>query len=478
MEVRKNEVKDPDPNASSGRVSPESISRSHPECPHCGLPTFRDEDSNFFCASCEGTFEGIEGSLKPKLFTEKKKSLLVPIVVISLVVMMIIISTVGIIFLLRYEESGLIDIDDVAEIRELEAKYDVSVEYMKPSLYDDYVQSSLDEDRRRELWELERFYECMLVMDPKWDLVSLVENSSSANVLAFYDTETENITIIEGSGSEVHTNYILSHELTHALQDQNFDLDSFYPSGSFDQDLARLAVIEGDAMITMEMWAEENLNLYQRTKLSRDIIISSFRTDAYYDLEYYNEIISEMEYFPYIEGMEFVNDVYATGGYNEVNELYTERTPLSTEQILHFEKFLQMEPPEHIDLNIIQLGMEVSFETTVGEKLITEILPALDHTIGILNSNRTDIGWGGDRFVYLENGSDFLSIFATQWDTGSINDVFHDQFHDKLFWHGAGINVDSVMVNGAHMSLFKDGRRTYILRSNDRELLERGMSTL
>jgi hypothetical protein len=49
---------------------------------------------------------------------------------------------------------------------------------------------------------------------------------------------------------------IMAHELTHALQDQHFNLRRFdhWPKGDSDAELAAHALIEGDATMTMAMY--------------------------------------------------------------------------------------------------------------------------------------------------------------------------------------------------------------------------------
>src|SRR5258708_3047175 len=53
---------------------------------------------------------------------------------------------------------------------------------------------------------------------------------------------------------------IMAHELTHALQDQHFNLRRFehWPKGDSDADLAAHTLIEGDAMLTMALYVANN----------------------------------------------------------------------------------------------------------------------------------------------------------------------------------------------------------------------------
>src|SRR6202008_1744154 len=55
--------------------------------------------------------------------------------------------------------------------------------------------------------------------------------------------------------------FLYSHEYTHALQDQNFDLQAFQPDSLHDQSdrqLARQALVEGDAYVTVTYWLQKN----------------------------------------------------------------------------------------------------------------------------------------------------------------------------------------------------------------------------
>src|SRR5215831_7784750 len=54
---------------------------------------------------------------------------------------------------------------------------------------------------------------------------------------------------------------IMAHELTHALQDQHFNLRRFehWPKGDSDAELAAHALIEGDATLAMVMYVSSDL---------------------------------------------------------------------------------------------------------------------------------------------------------------------------------------------------------------------------
>jgi hypothetical protein len=53
---------------------------------------------------------------------------------------------------------------------------------------------------------------------------------------------------------------VMAHELTHALQDQHFNLKRFehWPKGDSDAQLAAHALVEGDATLAMKLYMEKN----------------------------------------------------------------------------------------------------------------------------------------------------------------------------------------------------------------------------
>ncbi len=80
---------------------------------------------------------------------------------------------------------------------------------------------------------------------PSFDVRS-ASGGQAALVGAYYDFKTNKITVFENPSPE-----ILLHELVHALQDQNFDLDAYSSAAtSTDEALARRAIVEGDATLS------------------------------------------------------------------------------------------------------------------------------------------------------------------------------------------------------------------------------------
>jgi hypothetical protein len=139
---------------------------------------------------------------------------------------------------------------------------------------------------------------------------------------------------------------IMAHELTHALQDQHFNLRRFehWPKGDSDAELAAHALIEGDATLAMALYVANN------PLVALAFLKSLGATGmASVELDKAPRALRESLLFPYQDGEKWVNALYKRGGWNEVSQAFT-TLPQSTEQILHPEKYFAHEAPVKVTL--------------------------------------------------------------------------------------------------------------------------------
>ncbi|HEX3083316.1 MAG TPA: hypothetical protein VHP99_02235, partial [Pyrinomonadaceae bacterium] len=134
---------------------------------------------------------------------------------------------------------------------------------------------------------------------------------------------------------------VMAHELTHALQDQHFDLRRFehWPKGDSDAELAAHALIEGDATLAMVLYVSSN-PMRALTFLKS---LGSMGVDTK-ELDQAPRVVRESLLFPYQEGLNWTRAVYKQGGWSQVSQAFT-TLPQSTEQIMHPEKYLAHEAP-------------------------------------------------------------------------------------------------------------------------------------
>jgi hypothetical protein len=139
---------------------------------------------------------------------------------------------------------------------------------------------------------------------------------------------------------------VMAHELTHALQDQHFNLRRFehWPKGDSDAELAAHALIEGDATLAMSFYV-------LRDPLRALAFLKSMGAKgvASEELDKAPRALRESLLFPYQEGLIWTRRLYGEGGWDRVSKAFTE-LPQSTEQILHPEKYFAHEAPVKMTL--------------------------------------------------------------------------------------------------------------------------------
>jgi hypothetical protein len=210
---------------------------------------------------------------------------------------------------------------------------------------------------------------------------------------------------------------VMAHELTHALQDQHFNLRRFekWPKGDSDAELAAHALIEGDATLAMKLYMARN-------PLVAFAFIRSFGSGAMASKQFEKapRSLRESLIFPYEEGMEWATVVYKRDGWKGVSHAFAD-LPQSSEQILHPEKYFAHEAPVKIILPELrgQLGSQWKrIDSDVNGEWSYFLI--LDQFLNAeADSKRAAAGWGGDRYAVYESSASGEVLIAQDsvWDT-------------------------------------------------------------
>ncbi|MDQ3756109.1 MAG: hypothetical protein M3371_15425, partial [Acidobacteriota bacterium] len=210
---------------------------------------------------------------------------------------------------------------------------------------------------------------------------------------------------------------VIAHELTHALQDQHFNLRRFekWPTGDSDAELAAHALVEGDAMLTMMQYVLRNPAI----ALGMLKALGGSGASATEQLDRAPRVLRETLMFPYTQGMTFATQVQRRGGWPLVSAAYKD-LPQSTEQILHPEKYFAREAPLKVELAVIARALgngwqRLDFDVN-GEWSYYLILDEFLKSPAA--SREAAAGWGGDRYAVYENAKTGAVVVAQQtvWD--------------------------------------------------------------
>lgn len=275
----------------------------------------------------------------------------------------------------------------------------------------------------------------------------------AGQVVGFYDPASQGLYLLSDSGGVGPIEKLtFSHEYTHALQDQNFGLAGLATDtpDQGDRDLARTALPEGDATLTMTLWAEENLSLGELLAVA-GYSLTGPQADQ---LAGAPAILRETLTFPYEDGVSFVEGVYEDGGWAAVDRLYA-NPPDSTSQILHPELYADGVKPVAVSLPAVPAslgsGWKLTMQDTLGELQLRVWLkgenPSSVETAAAASATSD---WGGDRIGLYEGPSGaWAVVLYTAWRSAAGATAFSAAAYQRLTTLGGQFRVcgDSTHVN-------------------------------
>lgn len=262
-------------------------------------------------------------------------------------------------------------------------------------------------------------------------------DSAADGIAGFYDFRTKTMNLVNWVSPD-RQRPIMAHELTHALQDQNFNLMSWEHAASLrtsnngmqvqwdeaQESDARRAVIEGQAMIVFFDWM---LKPYGRTLAdtpSAMDFINAKLTETYdTSLVVHNAplIFKESAIFPYREGLMFELALLKKGGVHQAFAQAFAHPPADTHQILEPDAYFagQRIPPVIIpDLSaILQPQYEPYDLGTIGQLDVR----VFSQQFGTDNDMFTiTAGWRGGSYVAVERASAAKAGTVSTADVGLV----------------------------------------------------------
>jgi hypothetical protein len=299
-------------------------------------------------------------------------------------------------------------------------------------------------------------YVALHIMDPETDLYQTYVDLLSSQVASYYDADNHIFyEVVDPDHPVVFREFIAAHEFIHALQDQYAYLDHEFEND--DEHLAFLCVVEGDAVFHQYMYL--------------DTMTSSERQDLFafaatLDIPVVNQFLENVLMLRYDLGLEFVaqmsfSGVDVTSG---VDALY-EKLPISTEQVMHPEKYMSYELPLPVTLPSLP-GWEILTDDVFGEAVLGTILKEYIDAERAVTAAQ---GWGGDRYGYYQKGEEYVLIVNTFWDTESDAAEFYRAYYDyTLSWSSRNVEKISEFIYQTptgYMALIQKGTQVVIVES-------------
>jgi hypothetical protein len=308
-----------------------------------------------------------------------------------------------------------------AKIRGLKNQKKVPCRLQDKAEVEKYLRTAIDEKAPADRMNQESWtYKLLGIIPWNYNYTEGLIKMYTEQLGGYYDSEKEYYAMADWM-PEVMQMPIAVHELTHALQDQNFDLDKLIDEkrDSSDTMLSRSALVEGDATAVMMDYTkllagqkplkdEQSVSSIMMQNIAGSMMTSS--------LQQAPSTLQTMMIFPYVSGLNFVHSLLKKGGYSEINSAYA-RTPHTTAEILHPDRYingsLKFKTPVEVTDQLAMKGEKELYSDSLGEFVTSTWLSSW---IGPVQASQTASGWAGDKLWLFEGeGGRKLLRWSTVW---------------------------------------------------------------
>ena len=315
----------------------------------------------------------------------------------------------------------------IQKIRELNFRTHVPLVLKTPDEVEQMVIADLHRDYTDDELDADGKTGAMLgLFPPGIDLKAESVKLLKSQIAGFYDPHAKQMVLVEGAAQvplgdrmlefvvqrDLVNDMLLAHELTHALQDQNFALQDNLDKlkNDSDREIALKSVAEGDATIAGFAYVAGRMD-----NSIADTIDSSMKDLPQTFAAQSKDTPQGLGYpliFQYSEGVHFVREAYRRGGWAAVDALYR-KPPQSSQQIIDPSLYFDRPtPPVEVHLAGYQSALPQWSEAdadTFGEISVQLILE-----IGY-GKDAPDVEvakkWAGDRMAVLRRGGDVAVVW-------------------------------------------------------------------
>jgi hypothetical protein len=197
---------------------------------------------------------------------------------------------------------------------------------------------------------------------------------------------------------------VMAHELTHALEDQHFQIEAWAKAArpNDDGELARESVLEGSAMVAMVEYLLQGSgrSLKDLPDIDPAMLIGDMADTP--TLKKAPPFLKDALIFPYLDGMTFSAAILKPSGWSGLAGIFA-KPPASTQQILHPDLYTSGKVPAPLSLPSMEKTLGADWtkleENAMGEFGWKEVLKQF---LGEPRAKPLAAAWDGDRYVVYE----------------------------------------------------------------------------
>ncbi|HKA84854.1 MAG TPA: hypothetical protein VKD21_13375 [Acidimicrobiales bacterium] len=278
-----------------------------------------------------------------------------------------------------------------------------------------------------ELRETEVLLKAFGLVEPDVDLVEAMRRLLGAGVVGFYDPETDEL-VVRGTQLTPYVRTTIAHELTHAIDDQHFDLDRpEYDDADDEIGFGFTALVEGNARRVEDAY---RAGLSEEEQL--DAAAEELSLGGDMDLGDVPLVLIDLITAPYGLGQDFVVDLIDDEGQGALDAAFG-APPRTSEQVIDPAAYEAGEaaiavPPPDVAGQVVDTG-------TAGQLLIQLVLA---NELGADRARKAAAGWGGDAVVAWRDGQRPCATLAAVGDDAGETAELGSAFGDWAGEHGRG----------------------------------------
>lgn len=287
-----------------------------------------------------------------------------------------------------------------------------------------------------------------------FDLKEFIIKMRRKDIAGYYDNETKTISLLNTMPLEAQ-GAILAHELTHALQDQNYDLMKWMKAGEvLDKDEmpvagtdesigARHAVVEGQAMV---VFADYVLAPMGRTLLNSPGLIYRMEdpsVKATHDSQMLHDapiIMRATGTFPYHDGLIFEGELLQAGGKKMAFAGVFAHPPRNSHEVMEPRAYLAHEKPASLPIPDTKALLGDSYEIydagSIGELDVQALLWQLGTRTLADDLSRS---WQGGAYMAFRKKSstpsstaDVKLFYVSRWTSDTAAQRFAKFYVDSV----------------------------------------------
>jgi hypothetical protein len=268
-----------------------------------------------------------------------------------------------------------------------------------------YVINEMNEDKEpAERYASARSAEAFGLLPKGFDIDSFMVDLLTEQIAGLYDPKAHEFYIADWIPL-ADQKMVMAHELTHALEDQHFQIEAWVKAAkpNDDGELAREAVLEGSAMAAMidYLLNESGRSLKDLPDIDPGMLVGDMGSTP--GLKKAPPFLKDALVFPYFAGLTFSADLLKGSGWKGLPEVFS-KPPISTQQIMHPALYHKGKTPFTENLPDVAklLGPDWTKleENVMGEFGWKEVLKQF---LGEDRAKTLAAAWDGDRYVVYEH---------------------------------------------------------------------------